>query len=328
MLAPGGPAALLGPEPRYPHAAPARRVPSRVVPAPPAPAEDTAARSLAHWSEAGRAEMEAFYALAWLDYRLLAEALDTRGLFARLRARRPAAAPLRLLDVACGSGKFPQALAAHADLSALAGTTVDYELLDPSPFALSEAASVLRPPFLPGTRHQVTLQALDPGVGRYDVVWTTHALYAMPPADAPAAMARLVAALAPDGLGIVAHGAPEGHYLRVYEAYRAALAPGVTRYTGGDDLIAGLRAAGARPRTRRLRYEHVVAAADRAVLQGFLQRCLFDDALTLPEMLSAPVLGDYLAGCHDPVADTYRFAQEVDLIVLSIDEGEPWTAGS
>lgn len=294
----------------------------------PAPADDTAARSLAHWSEAGRAEMEAFYALAWLDYRVLAEALDTLGLFARLRARRPEGAPLRLLDVACGSGKFPQALAAYADLSAFAGTTVDYELLDPSPFALAEAASVLRPPFVPGARHRATLQALDPGAGPYDVVWATHALYAMPPADAPAAMARFVAALAPDGLGLVAHGAPQGHYLRVYEAYRAGLAPGITPYASSDDLIAGLRAARARPRVRRLRYAHMVAAADRPVLEGFLRRCLFDDALTLEDMLGAPVLGDYLAGCHDPVADTYRFGQEVDLIVLSADEGEPWTAGS
>ena len=37
-------------------------------------AVDTAARSLAHWSEEGRAEMDAFYALARRDYERLAGA--------------------------------------------------------------------------------------------------------------------------------------------------------------------------------------------------------------------------------------------------------------
>ena len=37
---------------------------------------DTAQRSLDHWSEAGRAEMQAFYALATEDYRQLAGARD------------------------------------------------------------------------------------------------------------------------------------------------------------------------------------------------------------------------------------------------------------
>ena len=37
---------------------------------------DTAARSLEHWSEHGRAEMEAFYALATEDYRQPATAAD------------------------------------------------------------------------------------------------------------------------------------------------------------------------------------------------------------------------------------------------------------
>ena len=40
---------------------------------------DTFERSCEHWSEAGRAEMEAFYALATVDYRHLAEALDWKA---------------------------------------------------------------------------------------------------------------------------------------------------------------------------------------------------------------------------------------------------------
>ncbi|CAN0498997.1 unnamed protein product, partial [Laminaria digitata] len=67
---------------------------------------DTFDRSCDHWSEAGREEMEGFYALASVDYRHLAAAIDWT---AWLEARQKAAGSrhLRLLDVACGSGKFP-----------------------------------------------------------------------------------------------------------------------------------------------------------------------------------------------------------------------------
>ena len=66
---------------------------------------DTAARSLEHWSEAGRAEMEAFYALATEDYHQLVLAADWPALLAE-RAHDE----WKLLDIACGSGKFPTAL--------------------------------------------------------------------------------------------------------------------------------------------------------------------------------------------------------------------------
>jgi hypothetical protein len=70
---------------------------------------DTAQRSLAHWSEAGRTGMQAFYALATEDYRQLALARDWT---ADLR-EQAVDQQVRLLDVACGSGRFPAALLAH-----------------------------------------------------------------------------------------------------------------------------------------------------------------------------------------------------------------------
>ena len=93
--------------------------------------QDTADRSLAHWSEAGRAEMEAFYVLATADYRRLAEAADWPALLAGRRS---------ILDVACGSGKFPVALTTYAGLPA--EPSIAYDLLDPSAFSVAEARTV------------------------------------------------------------------------------------------------------------------------------------------------------------------------------------------
>ena len=161
------------------------------------------------------------------------------------------------------------------------------------------------------------------------MVWATHALYALQPANLSAAVARFRAAVAPGGVAFLAQGAADGHYLRVYEAFLDGVRGGEgTPYVSSDDLIAELAAQGATPAVRRLSYDHVVPEADTAVLEGYLQRCLFDSTISLAEMLDAPLLGPYLASCRDASERVYRFHQEVDCVVLATTEGFPWTAAS
>ncbi len=299
---------------------------------PTASSDDTAARSLAHWSEAGRAQMEAFYAFAALDYDLLAGVLDWDGALTATAARQGVdGAPLMLLDVACGSGKFPAAL---LGAGALPTHPVTYDLLDPSAFSIAEAAAVLAPPLQRGAGLQTTLEGLDPAAGPWDVVWATHALYALEPTQLAAAADRFVAAIADGGFGFMAQGAHDGHYLTVYRAFLDGVRGGTgTPYLSGEQVADALTQAAAtqdlRPSTHRLRYEHRVPFGEQALLEGYLQRCLFDDTLRLDALLDAPVLGDYPAGCRDENAGAYRFAQDVVCLSLTPEGAQPtWTAAS
>ena len=179
-----------------------------------------------------------------------------------------------------------------------------------------------------GTHYESTLEALAPVAGPWDVVWATHALYALEPANLGAAVARYRAALAPGGFSFLAQGARDGHYLRVYEAFLEGVRGGVgTGYVSSEELVAELRAQGAAPDVRRVAYSHVVDARDTGVLEGYLQRCVFDDTVTLAELLEAPQTGPYLASAHDAAAGVYRFHHEVDCIVLT-EGAVPWTAAS
>ena len=264
---------------------------------------DTAQRSLDHWSEAGRAEMQAFYALATEDYRRLAGARDWA---ADLRGHA-VDGNVRLLDVACGSGKFPAALLA-AGLPAEPGVQVD--LLDPSAFSIAEARQVYAPPFVVMAEHEVVLQDF---VRRdfYDVAWATHALYALPPGELASGIARMVAALRPGGLGVVAQTSSRSHYLAFYEAYRPAFAPDVAPYTDAEGVAAALRSAGADVDVQVVEYR--TGSTDRVVVEGFLQRCAFDDTVSLEQMENREPLAAYLAGCR--AADgSYEFRHEVHLI--------------
>ena len=126
---------------------------------------DTFERSCEHWSDAGRDEMEAFYELARVDYRHLAEAYDWAAAFQSLASRNSGG---RLIDIACGSGKFPQALLAHAGidkLAQIAGFKIDYDLLDPREFSVREAKQALAPPFHAGAEFCCPLQAWGDGPG-------------------------------------------------------------------------------------------------------------------------------------------------------------------
>ncbi|MCV7419048.1 class I SAM-dependent methyltransferase [Mycobacterium yunnanensis] len=263
---------------------------------------DTAQRSLEHWSEAGRAEMEAFYALATEDYRQLVAARDWNADL----ASHAVGGRVRLLDVACGSGKFPTALLAGGLATA---PVIEVDLLDPSAFSIAEARSTLAPPFVAAGEHEVLLQDFS-GSG-YDVAWATHALYALPPAELAAGVAKMVASLRPGGFGVVAQASSRSHYLTFYDAYRESFAPDATPYTDAEGVAAALRDAGAPVEVQLLSYR--TGTSDRTVAEGFLQRCAFDDTVTLEQMEASDALGRYLSGCRGPDG-AYAFQHEAHLI--------------
>jgi hypothetical protein len=154
------------------------------------------------------------------------------------------------------------------------------------------------------------LQELSIDSGPYDIVWATHALYALPPDELDVAMARFAAVLAPEGLGFVAQSTARSHYLAFYDAFRAGVRD-ATPYTSAEMVATSLRTAGAEVREQTITYE--TGTSDRGVVEGFLQRCAFDDSVTLEEMEAAPILGDYLDSCRNPDG-CYVFRHEVAML--------------
>lgn len=289
---------------------------------------DTFERSCDHWSDAGREGMESFYELARVDYRYLAEAYDWAAAFAAVAAAAGGADSARLADIACGSGKFPQALLRHAgidnstaaaaDAAPAAGFTLDYDLLDPSAFSLREARQELAAPFRAGAEFCCTLQDWEPEPGAYAIAWATHALYCVPAEELEAGLTRMCSALAPEGFGFVAQGLRDGHYVGFYDHYLASLSDSdATPYSDGGQVAAALSKLGMQVDTRVLEYTTVVPASRRQLLEAYLQRCAFDDSLSLDDMLSREPLAGYLAACHDTDSDEYRFPQRVGMTVFA-----------
>ena len=273
---------------------------------------DTFARSCEHWSENARDEMEAFYELAKVDYRYLAEAYDWSAALKALVARKPG---LRLIDIACGSGKFPEALVEHADLDAIQGIDVHYDLLDPSAFSVQEAKQVLAYPFRPAKEFCCTLQNWDAEAAAYDIAWATHALYCVPAEELDLGLSRICQALSQEGFGFVAQGLRDGHYVNFYDQFRASLRKGQgTAFSDGGQVEAALRQLGMAVHRRDIEYTTVVPASRPQLLESYLQRCAFDDTVSFDAMLQHEPLASYLRDCFDPETNEYRFIQRVGMI--------------
>lgn len=280
---------------------------------------DTRDRSLAHWSEVAREEMDAFYQVATLDYKELALASDWDALLpvspslSAVDGSETPRSPLRILDVACGSGKFPAALRTHTPVGSRENSPIVLDLLDPSSFSLREARQSLAPPFIADRDFECTLQDLPATATDYDVVWAVHALYALPEAELGEGVAAFLRAIGPDGFGFVAHAARSAHYLAFYEAYLARFKPAGTPFVSAESVERAFRDAGAQVEVKPLSYEQVIE--DDAVLEGFLQRCVFDSELTLEAMRQDEILGAYLAERRDETGH-FRFRQDVSMIFI------------
>lgn len=256
--------------------------------------------------------MERFYEIASIDYRHLAESRNWVAWLAE-KADAIGARPLKLLDVACGSGKFPAALTLYAGSGDGSLGEIDYALLDPSRFSIDEARAALAPPFTPSSEYEMTLQALDCPKGAFDIIWATHALYALPPSEMAESLRRLVEACA--GEAFIAHAFADAHYLRFQRLFLAAFdRVGETPYASAEDVTAALEAIGASFETADIIYENGAEKDERDVVEGYLQRCVFDDSVSLEQMEAADGLRDYLAECHQGGA--WRFKQHVALISI------------
>ena len=275
---------------------------------------DTFQRSCAHWSEAGRAEMDRFYALASVDYRHLAEAIDWKNWFEE-RQKVVGQRNLKLLDVACGSSKFPSALKQFGRLSEASILPVEYSLLDPSAFSISEARKALFPPFHCSAEFEMTLQALACEPGAFDIVWATHALYAVPKEEVQAALERFVFAL--DGAGFIAHATSNSHYLSFYRHYINGFKDGAgVPFTSAELIAETLKTMGVDFKVKQISYQNTALENASEQVEGYLQRCIFDDTIGLEAMLKSPVTGPYLKGCLQN--GIWRFDQQVMLYFITV----------
>ena len=277
--------------------------------------DDTFKRSCDHWSESSRGEMEDFYSLASVDYQHLAKAINWNK-WLQNRSKKASTQYLQLLDVACGSGKFPAALISHAGITDASLEKIDYALLDPSSFSISEARQALSSPFIPGEEYEMKLQELKCDSETFDIVWATHGLYAIPQNELELSLQRMIHAIGTSGSGFIAHASTNSHYLQFFKLYLSGFKDGVgTPYSSSEQIIKILTKFGAPIEVKEINYTNIAPQVNEQQVERYLQRCLFDDSISLNEMLKNPVTGPYLKTCYQN--NIWQFKQYVSMIFIN-----------
>ena len=283
--------------------------------------KNTFQKSCDHWSELGRLEMEGFYALASVDYKHLAESIDWKAWLETIQ-KSVGDRRLQLLDVACGSGKFPMALLSHGNIVSKSISAIDYALLDPSSFSISEARKVLAPPFQAGVEYEMKLQDLECDRGFFDVVWATHALYAIPQSELEKALGCMINSIGniedmgTIGSGFIAHAKSRSHYLEFFKLFLQGFKQGIGEpFTSSEQIISILTRMGLPLQVKEIIYTNGVPEAMEMEVERYLQRCVFDDTVSLRQMLDNPITGPYLESCQKN--GMWQFSQHVDMIFIN-----------
>ena len=270
---------------------------------------ETFLKSCQHWSSDYSDEMAQFYKLATVDYEHLSNSLDwEEELFKYTSSREDKR--LKILDVACGSGKFPSVIQKTLGKSKKI-KRVDYSILDPSLFALEETKKNLKAPFFVDEEFNSTIQDFKKENSCYDVSWAMHALYAIPPQDIIESMRIFKETFR--GVGYIAHAREKSHYIEFQKIFHSGFRKNKSvRYTTSEDIMAALDKLGFKYEERTLKYENKAESNDRLIVEAYLQRCVFDDTIELKDLENNTQTRDYILQCKDQ--NGWSFKQEVSLI--------------
>lgn len=93
------------------------------------------------------------------------------------------------------------------------------------------------------------------------------------------------------------------------------LAPDRTSYSDSRQVADALADAGLAIATSTLDYDTRVAADDHQLLERYLQRCAFDDEVSLETMRAASPLAEYLEACR--TGDTITFKQQAGVVMFA-----------
>ncbi|MBP03101.1 MAG: hypothetical protein CMM25_09860 [Rhodospirillaceae bacterium] len=269
--------------------------------------------------------MEGFYALAFADYEHLAKSIDWKAWLETIQ-KSVGNQQLQLLDVACGSGKFPSALLSHGNVTSAAISPIDYALLDPSSFSISETRKVLASPFQAGVEYEMKLQDLECDIGFFDVVWATHALYAIPQNELEEALRCMMKAIGNIedsrviGSGFIAHAKSDSHYLEFFKQFLQGFRQGIGEpFTSSEQIISALTRLGLPIQVKEISYTNGAPEAMEKEVERYLQRCVFDESVSLRQMLDNPITGSYLESCRKN--GMWQFSQNVEMIFINAPIG-------
>jgi len=259
----------------------------------------------------GTLESDAWFKIANKDYIKLSRDFNFDGFFSWWPK------PIELLDIGCGTGKFPTMLREHLRPN----IEITYDYLDPSAYSLTEMKKALVSPYQPRTAFHSTFEELQeckcPANG-YDIVWSIHSFYFLDQDSLAKTISKLNKLIeAKKGVALIFLPSHHSFYNRLQENYKDAFYGGdQERYVAMEDICETMDALGLKYELKKLRFSHEVPCDDRNLLEYYLQQCMLESR-PLSEWEQNEKLWHFLQSFND--GTMYHFPQNVWLLMFSPD---------
>lgn len=269
-------------------------------------------RSLQYYQK-GVLQPEAWFRIVEHDYTQLIAAINWEELFPTQ------AEDFQLLDIGCGTGRFPKMLQPQLPLS----LRIHYDYLDPSHYSLTTCQKALQPPFLARYSWQTTLEHSQKILkfGIYDLAWAIQSLYCLEQANLRMALQQLLGILHPTrGTACLVLAKRQAFFPQIHELFyehSAEYTP--PPYLSAESVVAMLEELGATSIIRELPCTHTISIREDRLLEQYLQQSVMDTT-PLPKWRQHPRLRDFLEEHRQD--DTYQFPNPYWLILST-----PPTAG-
>ena len=269
------------------------------------------------------------------DYRQLAQHFDWVNLFEpkSFSLIQRDSGPLKLLEVACGTGRWLKAFLHYVPFqntaNSLNGTPeIVIDLLDPCETAISQIADNIHAPLQLGQQYVTTLQKACLPKDTYDILWSMHGFYAIPLHDLTSVLKKCLDSLNDTGIALIALGNRNSFYITFYEQYLESIHAGNgDRFTSAEDITEALTRLGIPYQIHSVIYEERIDRDDQAALAHYiinestinsfnkdedLIEIPISQNLTLEELLSDQQIQRFLKSFIRGSA--YYFPQETQLI--------------